>query len=503
MSCVSIDVLVIGYGYAGACAAIAAHDAGARVLLIEKRDDPGGISVCSAGGVRISDQPAAALTYLEATNAGTTPKPVLRALAEGMAELPDWIDGLARAAGAVTSLRPAPGNYPFPGHDVFAFVNVDEVTGFDPATAFPAVRGAAAGARLFETVRRNVTLRAIPVHYGVRATRLLSTGGRISGAVTTAGDFTARAVILATGGFEGSPDIQKQFWPMQDVLSAAIRTNTGDGLIMAQSAGARLWHMWHYHGSYGFRHPDPAYPFGIRLKRLPDWLPGEGPRDGVEMSWILLDRLGRRFMNEYEPYMQDTGHRALEAVDFAAVQPRARPALLLVDAPGRSLYPLSAPTWHDDEVAARFGAVTSLDMDDVILKRFNDLASLAAAFGRDPQILADEVAGWNALAISGAADRYGRPVAGRRPILTPPFSASEVWPIASNTQGGPAHDESQRLLDAFGAPIPCLYEAGEVGSVFGSIYMSGGNLAECFVGGRIAGRQAAVASLIAKQGETS
>jgi predicted oxidoreductase len=57
------------------------------------------------------------------------------------------------------------------------------------------------------------------------------------------------------------------------------------------------------------------------------------------------------------------------------------------------------------------------------------------------------------------------------------------------------HDEEQRVLDAFGAPIPGLYEAGEIGSVFGHIYMSGGNLAECFVGGRIAGRNAAAAAL--------
>ena len=47
------------------------------------------------------------------------------------------------------------------------------------------------------------------------------------------------------------------------------------------------------------------------------------------------------------------------------------------------------------------------------------------------------------------------------------------------------------MLDAFGEPIPGLYVAGEFGSVFGHLYMSGGNIAECFVGGRIAGDEAA------------
>jgi succinate dehydrogenase/fumarate reductase flavoprotein subunit len=450
--------------------------------------------------VRVSDDPEAALAYLEATNAGTTPTPVLRALADGMADMPGWIGSLARATEATVSLRAAPGNYPFPGHDAFAFLNVDEVAGFDPAIGYPAVRGAAAGARLFEMMRRNVEIRNIPVRFGARANRLLREGGRIAGAATGNDDVPARAVILATGGFEGAPEIQKQFWPMQDVLSAAIRTNTGDGLKMAQSAGAALWHMWHYHGSYGFRHPDPSYPFGIRLKRLPDWLPGEGPRDGVSMSWILLDGAGRRFMNEYEPYMQDTGHRALEVYDFAAGRPQARPALLVTDAPGRALYPLSAPTWHDEEVGARFSGATSRDMDDAILRRFGDLASLAAAFNRNPAILAAEVEAWNALVAEEGTDRYGRPLAGRWRIATPPFSAAEVWPIVSNTQGGPAHDERQRVLDVDGEPIPGLYEAGEAGSVFGHIYISGGNLAECFVGGRIAGREAAAASLSVRQG---
>jgi len=47
------------------------------------------------------------------------------------------------------------------------------------------------------------------------------------------------------------------------------------------------------------------------------------------------------------------------------------------------------------------------------------------------------------------------------------------------------------VIDAFGAPIPRLYAAGELGSAFGHLYISGGNLAECFIGGQIAGREAA------------
>jgi succinate dehydrogenase/fumarate reductase flavoprotein subunit len=47
------------------------------------------------------------------------------------------------------------------------------------------------------------------------------------------------------------------------------------------------------------------------------------------------------------------------------------------------------------------------------------------------------------------------------------------------------------VLDAFGHPIPRLYKAGEMGSVFGHVYALGGNNSECFIGGPIAGREAA------------
>lgn len=497
----SWDVIVVGYGYAGAAAAIAAHDAGARVLLTEKEAEPGGISVCSAGGVRCSDAPDRALAYLVATNGGATPEPVLATLAQGMAEVPAFVGGLAEAVGARWSRRPAPGNYPFPGHDAFAFVNIDEVPGLEPERDLPHVRGAAAGARLFEVVRRNVDARAITVRLGLRADRLLVEEGRVTGITTPEGPLRATGgVVLATGGFEGSPDLQRRFWSMRPVLSAAVRSNTGDGLRMAQQAGASLWHLWHYHGSYGFRHPDPSYPFGVRLKRLPDWLPGSPFREDVTMSWILVDRAGRRFMNEYEPYMQDTGHRALEGFDFAAGTDRNLPALLIVDGPGRERYPLSAPTWHDAAVSRDFAHLDARDFDDAILRRFDSLDDLAAAFGRDPATLRTSIAAWNRQVEGSGRDPFGRPVPGRVPIATPPFSAAEVWPIVSNTQGGPAHDEDQRVLDAYGMPIPGLFEAGEVGSVFGHIYISGGNLAESFVGGRIAGRNAAAA---ARQGGTT
>jgi succinate dehydrogenase/fumarate reductase flavoprotein subunit len=76
-------------------------------------------------------------------------------------------------------------------------------------------------------------------------------------------------------------------------------------------------------------------------------------------------------------------------------------------------------------------------------------------------------------------------------IAAPPFYFAEVWPVCSNTHGGPVHDADQQVLNSFGEPIGRLFAAGELGGIFGHLYISGGNLAECFVGGWTAGRNAA------------
>lgn len=487
------DVVVAGYGFAGAVAAIAAHDAGARVLIIEKGEDPGGISVCSSGGLRITESVEEALAYLKATNADTAPLPLLETLAAGMKTLTPFVEKLCHAAGAKLGVRSAPANYPLPGYESFGFVYVDDCVGFDPQQSYPTVRGAAAGARLFEVARRNVDIRpGIEVRLGTAVNRLVIAKGKAVGVVAGGKSYTAsKGIVLACGGFENSEEMKKQWWPLKPVLSAAVRNNTGDGIRMGQAAGAGLWHMWHYHGCYGFKHPDPEYPFGIRVKRLPDWNPAIGLRENVAMSWILVDRDGRRFMNEYDPYMQDTGARSLEHFDPIRQRFSRVPALLITDSDGRDRYPLAAPTWHDRVVAERYGQLNPRQFEQAFVKEATTLHEIADRFNIDRETLDWTISRWNSACENGTDTDFGRPGASMLPIRRPPFSFAEIWPLVSNTQGGLAHDERQRVLDAFDVPIEGLFVAGELGSIFGHLYMSGGNIAECFIGGKIAGQEAA------------
>jgi succinate dehydrogenase/fumarate reductase flavoprotein subunit len=414
-----------------------------------------------------------------------------------MTEVEDFVRALGRTSGAVISRRQAPGNYPFAGHRTFGFVYVDDIAGVDPMRLYPHVRGSRAGALLFHVLQDNLRRRGIDVRTEAPARRLYAdAAGVVRGVQVESGGHlrsirARRGVVLASGGFEAASEMQAQFWQGKPVLSAAVSGNTGDGVRMAQELGADLWHMWHYHGSYGFRHPDPAYPYGIRTKRLPDWLPGEGPRGDVVMTWIVVDRSGRRFMNEYPPYLQDTGARLLEPYDADRQRYGRIPCWLITDEAGRRRYPLGRPTYNDPAVSFDWSADNTAEIELGILRRAASVAELARLIDLDAGILADSITRWNQACAHQEDAEFGRPPSSMMMIAEPPFYAAKLWPIVSNTQGGPRHDEAQRVIDPFGAPIPRLYAAGELGSAFGHLYMSGGNLAECFIGGRIAGREAA------------
>ncbi len=506
------DVVVIGFGFAGAAAALAASDAGARVLLLEKMPQPGGISACSAGGVRITRDADAAFAYLKATNADTTPEDCLRALADGMATVAPFIQDLAVAHGAVATVNWRDANYPFPGHDSFGFISITDLPGVDLDRRFPYLRGLRGGARLFKVMADAVAARPIAVRLGTPATRLLtSADGRVAGVLAGHGERIAArgGVILACGGFEADGAMQAQYWQEKPVLPGAYLGNTGDGIRMAQAVGADLWHMWHYHGTYGLRHVDPAYPYGIRLTRLPDWVPGTDlrgdedvpaffdARQDPRMPWIVVDQTGRRYMNEFPPYLQDTGHRWLEPYDPVTMTYPRIPSWLIVDEDGRRHASLGFPTYNDPAQTFAWSSDNLREVEMGILGRADSIAELAEKTGLPPNRLVETLARWNHACDSGEDEEFGRMPASMMPIRTPPFLFGRLWPLCANTQGGPVHDARQRVLDPFGEPIGGLYSAGELGSLFGHLYMSGGNLAECFVGGRIAGAEATAQAKIA------
>ena len=103
----TFDIVVAGYGFGGGITAIEAARRGASVLICEKMPQPGGVSICSGGGVRCALDADDAFAYLKATNAGTTPDDVLQVFADGMATAEAYVKDLPARSRARRSSQPS------------------------------------------------------------------------------------------------------------------------------------------------------------------------------------------------------------------------------------------------------------------------------------------------------------------------------------------------------------------------------------------------------------
>ena len=499
------EVLVVGYGLSGAVAAIEAHDAGARVIILEKGRYPGGLSILSGGGMKCVDDVEKVTTYLRTISGGRVDDELILPFAREFAKNAEYLEQLCQVNGARLVVHgrgdggePSSGEqppasrsvYPLPGGDGFNSMRVAEVPGFH---GFPWVQHESpAGEAVMKVVFDNVEKRDIEVLLATTAKRLLTnTEGVVNGVIAQSEgrEMTIRAnraVVLATGGFEQNEWMKLQFLQGTPFYSMAPLTHTGDGITMAQQVGAALWHMWHVHGSYGFKVPE--YPIAFRHafsgRRNPKRI----------MPWIVVDKFGARYMNEYQPAAQDTNHRAMEVLDPDIPGYSRIPSYIIFDEAGRKRGPIANPlaigddfyVWSKDNMAeVEKGWILKADSIHELALKLKEMPEDQTLM--DTETLETTIAGWNRVGATGK-DSFHRPPGTVMPIEVPPFYAAEVWPTISNTQGGPRHNVRQQVIDAMGDIIPHLYAVGELGSFFGHIYELASNLSECLSSGRVAGR---------------
>ncbi|MSQ52141.1 MAG: FAD-dependent oxidoreductase [Betaproteobacteria bacterium] len=494
----SFDVIVAGSGCAGAMAAIAAADAGARVLLVEKSPHLGGTTMLSSGFARVASEAKGAADYLEHTSAGRISRPLAEALALGMTEVPGVLRELAARGEAKVSVRfgaqqasnETEDLYDWPGRDSLGWAGIESVAGFDH---YPWVHGGSKGQLLMRVLERNIEQRAIDVWLDTPARclqkRKLSDGtNEITGLVVehNGREIAIEAqggVILATGGFEFNAQMLRDYLEIPVLLPMGHAGNTGDGIAMAMEAGAALWHMWHIHGSYGFKLPN--HPVAVRN-------PLGGARNPARpLAWILADQNGERFTNELPRAPQDTLARPLSRLNEETGRHDRIPAWMIFDDNGRKRGPIGRPVAAQPEHVYDWSKDNSKEIAKGWIRQAPNLQALAAAIKVPADALVRTIATWNNAVASGRDSLFDRPEASMVAIDTPPFHAIDVWPVVSNTQGGPVHDEHQQVLDVHGQPIAGLFAAGELGSFFGHIYLLGGNISEGIAGGRIAARRAA------------
>lgn len=484
------DVVVIGYGAAGASAAVAAADQGARVLLLEKSPRFGGNSLLSSGFMRVADDRQSAAEYLWTTSGGRVDEPLIVAFAEQMVDLPEYLRELARPfAGKVAARFRAELSehemtdlYGWPGRESIGWAGIESVPDFGGFTwASPSK-----GHNLMRILSAAVEQRGIDVRLACAATDLVVEDRQVVGVLARSRKGTIRlrtsAVVLATGGFEFDPIMVADNLSIPEIIPIGHACNTGDGIRLAAQAGAALWHMWHVHASYGFRPPD--HPVGIRNHL------GGSRRPGRAVPWIVVDQRGRRFMNEAPPAPQDTPWRSLGEFDVETGGFDRVPAWLIFDEAGRVKGPIGKAAWSKPANRYEWSSDNMAEIERGWIHSAQTIQELASLIGVDGAVLSHTVSSWND-SVRCRNDPLGRPSGTMVPIDQPPFFAIETWPVLSNTQGGPKHDANQRVVGMDGRPIPGLYAAGELGSIFGHIYMLGGNLTEAVMGGRVAGTNAA------------
>lgn len=449
------DVVIIGGGGAGLAAAVSANENGATVIVVEKMSRLGGNTILSGGALNAVDpvrQEAQDIedsvekhftqTYEGGDKQGN---PVLiQTLVENAYSAVVWLEGLGMEF----------------KDQVFTVLGGMWPRAHKPATPL--------GTGFISTYQNYIdTHEGIEVLLDTEALELIIEDGRVTGvkAESLEGDVILHAnngVILATGGFSANQEMLEKYnetWPSLEGIKTTNHPGaTGDGIVMAEQAGANLIGM-----------------SAIQLLPMGDPVTGSlsgNIEQGVE-NRIFVNIDGNRFVDE--------GQRR-DVMTKALFEQEETKMWVVLDAKN---YPTPETTNNFNET------IEGLIEQGRAFKG-DTLEELAEQIGVDPANLVKAVEEFNAAVDSGKADAFGRTLFDKK-IDTPPYYAGARVPTVHHTMGGVEINEFTQVIDATGTIIPGLYAAGEVtGGIHGSNRLGGNALADVTVFGRIAGESAAL-----------
>lgn len=472
------DVVVVGFGGAGAAAAITACDAGASVILLEKapEGDEGGNTRVAAQGYLNTSSADSAVTYLKAMSGHhRIPETMVRVWAEEMCANNAW----------VTHIGGDPQEHQHPP----AGIEFPELPGADCVHKFH--HGSVLGySHTWDMLARAVRSRPIEVLYATPAKELIQNamtkeilGVRAERAGEPCHIEASKAVILTCGGFENNQEMIRNYLPaLPYCYTSGTPYNEGDGITMAMSVGADLWHMNNFAGpSMALKVPQVRTTFSMAALHF-----AKEPRGGM----IVVGPEGTRFTDE----KYRTLHGKVKSAGRWAPLATPCPMFMVFDHTLFSDGPLydKEPRQGWTPVVERYewSEDNQAELAKGWIKRAATVAALAETLGLPAAALEQSVKRWNAHCRAGADTDFGRTKM-FAPIGAGPYYAVQLSPSMLNTQGGPRRDERSQILRPDGSPIPRLYSAGELGSIYAYLYQGTGNIGECFAFGRIAGRNAA------------
>jgi tricarballylate dehydrogenase len=347
-----------------------------------------------------------------------------------------------------------------------------------PKGAF--VRTVHEGVGLSQTWFETAQAAGVDVHYDTSALRLVQgESGRITGVVARGPDgvaeFSARAVVLACGGFETNPMWRRQYLgdPWDHAKVRGSNFNYGDGLKMAMDLGAMPWGHW------GGCHATPI------SADAPDY----GRRDLTDKTnrlsypyGVMLNVEGRRFVDEAENLQSLTyakyGGLILKQPRSLIYQIFDSKVLHLLEPRYSTSEPFKADTLE--------ALVAQLDLDRAQAMR--TLAEYNAGCNHGGPFAPAVLDRLHTEGVSPVKSNWAQP------LDTPPFYS---WPVTGGitfTFGGLKITSEAQVVGTDWKPMPGLYTCGEmVGGLFHYNYPLGTGLMSGAVFGRIAGRSAALA----------
>lgn len=484
------DVIVVGAGNAALCAAISAHENGAKPLILEAApfEDRGGNSHYTGGAFRFAYSgiedlidicPAMAKEDFSHVDFGSYTE---EQYFDDMFELtqfrtdPELCEILVRSSKQTAQWVGQQGVKMWPGLGRQAY-KVDGKFKFFGGLALHISGG---GPEMLTALYARAESLGIPIAYETPAVELLLDGDQISGiAVLNSGErveIAAPSVVLACGGFESNAEMRAQYlgqgWDLAKVRGT--RYNMGAGLRMALAIGARPHGNWS--GCHSVAWDVNAPPYG-------DLSVGDQFQKHNYPFGILVNAKGERYVNEGENFHSHT---------------YAKFGGEILKQPGMFAWQV-----FDDKVTQllrgeyRIRRVTKVEA--------NTLEELSEKLeGVDPAGFMKTVTEYNAACQDNIPFnpnvRDGKSTKGlalnktnwANKFDTPPYHAYHVTTGVTFTFGGLKITDQGEVESQFGAPISGLYAAGEiVGGLFVHNYASGTGLMSGATFGRIAGRSAA------------
>ncbi|NUB26944.1 FAD-dependent oxidoreductase [Azospirillum brasilense] len=450
----TVPVVVIGGGAAGMIAALAAHERGAEVLVLERDALPQGSTALSAGLI-----PAPGTRWQRAAGIEDSPERFaadIIAKAKGEPEPAD-VSRVARAVGPALEWLADRYGLPFSVVDNFTY----------PGHSARRMHGlpSRSGAELIDRLRGAVEAAGIDVLCEAHVTALYADGPRVRGVEVTRPDGSVErvgcaALILACNGYGGNRALVERHVPeLADALYFGHPGNQGDALLWGEALGAATRHLSGHQG-----HGSVAHPAGI----LVTWAT-------VTEGGVQVNTAGKRFSNEAQGYSEQAAVvlRQPDGIAWTVFDERIAAV---------------ARQFEDFRQAEAMGAVLGADSP----------ADLARLMKIDAAALTVTLAEVDRLKAAGGTDGFGRSFAGSAPLVAP-YRAVRVTGALFHTQGGLVVDNDARVLvwtsDGQGGVLPNLYAAGGaacgVSGSKASGYLSGNGLLTAVALGRIAGAAAA------------